>query len=412
MRGTGTIAPSVLLVAFREVRRYSRSPFLMFLTTALPLFLMALLGAVFHVGLPTKLPIAVVDLDGSDLSRRIMRAVDATPDAAIAIAVPDLHRGKQLILQGKVHGLLFLPKYLERDTLAGRRPEVVFFYNSQTLTNGNLVLRGVSNAVPTVEAGVRLALRTSQGEPVEIAEEQLQPIPVQVNPLFNPTLNYTFFLLASLIPAILQIAVVTTAAYVAGLDIETPHRLAVLRRLGGGLWPAMLGKILPYSAIFLVVLGLSDLVLFGWFGMPLRGDRLILVAGGCLFVIACQLVGVCVACIVRNAGTAISVGTLITAPAFGFMGIGFPRQGMNSFSYYWGDILPGTWYLMLRIDQTVRGTPYDESLKPLFALMAVLLTYLASSMILLLTIRRGRHKDSGKIRQGSATAGTAAGTTQ
>ena len=52
------------------------------------------------------------------------------------------------------------------------------------------------------------------------------------------------------------------------------------------------------------------------------------------------------------------------------MGIGFPRLGMNAFAYGWGGLLPGTWYLTARIDQTVRGTPVDLSSKPLLVLLA------------------------------------------
>ncbi|MGO6901039.1 ABC transporter permease, partial [Rhizobium ruizarguesonis] len=122
-------------------------------------------------------------------------------------------------------------------------------------TTGNLVLRGVNAAVPTVAAGIRLSLRTAQGEPVDAAQAALAPVPVQVNPLFNPTLNYAHFLLAALMPSVLQVVIITTMAYSLGLDVESRHRLRILRRLGGGLWPALAGKILPYTLIFLAVLG-------------------------------------------------------------------------------------------------------------------------------------------------------------
>ena len=52
------------------------------------------------------------------------------------------------------------------------------------------------------------------------------------------------------------------------------------------------------------------------------------------------------------------------------MGIGFPRLGMNAFAYGYGALLPGTWYLTARIDQTVRGTPVDLSWKPVLILLA------------------------------------------
>jgi len=92
--------------------------------------------------------------------------------------------------------------------------------------------------------------------------------------------------------------------------------------------------------------------------------------------------------------SAVSIGSLLTAPAFGYMGVSFPRHGMNAFAYGWGEILPGTWYLTARIDQTIRGTPLDLSWKPVFVLCAFV-TGLGALLGLLLETRR-KQTDSGK----------------
>lgn len=361
------------LVFWREIGWLRRRPFLLALTVATPLGLMALLTAIFSAGLATKLPIGVLDLDGSDLSRSIVRMVDATPDAAVASRVADLSEGRTQILSGEIKGLLLLPRNLERDVLSGRRPEVVFFYNTQTMTAGNLVVRGINAAVPAAAAGIRISLRTAQGEPIEAAQHALTPIPVQTHALFNPTLNYVHFLLAALLPSILQIIVVTTSSYSVGLDVETSHRLRILRRLGGGLWSAMAGKLAPYTLLFFVVLCLSDAVLFDVFGLPLRGSGGLLLLAGVLFILACQLFGALLALALRPMATAVSIGTLLMAPAFGFMGIGFPQHGMSWFARGFGSFLPGTWYLTARIDQTIRGTPFDLSVKPVLILLAMVM---------------------------------------
>ena len=365
------VRPGFWLVFWREIGWLRRRPFLFGLTTIVPLAQMAFLAAIFSAGLATRLPIGVLDLDGSDLSRTIIRMVDATPSSAVAVRVGDLAEGRSLILSGKIHGLLMLPHDLQRDVFVGRRPEVVFFYNTQTLTTGNLLASGVNAALPSSAAGIRLSLRTAQGQPLEFARASLQPIPVQINALFNPTLNYVFFLLTALIPSILQVVMVTTASYSIGLDVETRHRLRILRRLGGGLWPAMAGKILPYTILFMLVLGLSDTLLFVVFGLPLRGQSWLLIIAGLLFILSCQLLGGLLALVLKSTVSAVSIGTLVTAPAFGFMGIGFPRLGMNAFSFGWGALLPGTWYLTARVDQTVRGTPIDLSWKPVLVLLAI-----------------------------------------
>jgi ABC-2 type transport system permease protein len=387
--------PGFWLVFWREIDWLRRRPFLLAFITIVPLALMALLTGIFSAGLATRLPIAVLDLDSSDLSRSIIRMVDATPDTAVAVRVGELAEGRGMILSGKVHGLLMLPQNLERDVFAGRRPEVVFFYNTQTLTIGNLTLRGVNAAVPTAAAGIRLSLRTAQGQPIAEAQAALSPIPVQTHALFNPTLNYVYFLLAAILPSLLQIVVVTAAAYSVGMDVETRYRLRILGRLGGGLWPAMAGKLLPYTIIFLMVLGVSDAVLFGILELPLHGRGWLLDIAGFLFILSCQLLGALLALLLKPTASAVSIGTLLTSPAFGFMGIGFPRLGMNAFAYGFGALLPGTWYLTARIDQTIRGTPLDLSWKPILVLLAFVVGFAGLVAVRLERMRSSAVRDAG-----------------
>lgn len=166
MRGKASLRPGLLLVFVRELGQFRKYPVLLALTVVLPLFLMGILSAVFSQGLATRLPIAVLNLDGGDLSRTIIRTIDATPDTAVTLTVSDLAEGRHLILSGRVHGLLMVPANLERDVFAGRRPEVVFFYNTQTMTPGLLTLRGVNAALAGVEGGIRLSLRTVRGQPL------------------------------------------------------------------------------------------------------------------------------------------------------------------------------------------------------------------------------------------------------
>ena len=395
------MAPGKLRVGFwlvfaRELRWLRRRPVLACLTTIFPLALLALLAVIFSAGLPTRLPIAVLDQDQSELSRTIVRMTDATPDVHIAFEVTDLTQGKQLILEGKASGLLLLPQDLEQNVKAAQRPEVVFFYDNQHMSAGSVVSRGVSNALATAAAGMRISLRTGQGLSQEVAQAAISPIALQVNPLFNPSLDYTQFLLAALLPAVLQIFIATTSAYSLGLDVANPHRLRVLRRLGGGVWPAIAGKLLPYTLVFMLVFGIADAVLFGYLEVPVRGSVLLLVFGTFLFVLATQLIGSVLALILLNMESAISLIALLMAPAFGFMGIGFPRLGMNGFANFWGSIIPGTWYTQLRIDQTVRGAPVDVSAYPLAVLM---LFVLVLTLVGFLRIEQMRRRRSAAVAQ-------------
>ena len=89
MLARSRIRPGFWLVFWREVGWLRRRPFLLGLTTIVPLAQMALLAAVFSAGLATRLPIGVLDLDGSDLSRSIVRMVDAKRNTLVYLTYSD-----------------------------------------------------------------------------------------------------------------------------------------------------------------------------------------------------------------------------------------------------------------------------------------------------------------------------------
>ena len=232
-------------------------------------------------------------------------------------------------------------------------------------------------AVPVLV--VLLSIRQGQGESPAQAQTALKPIPLQTHALFNPAFDCVHFLLAALVPTVLQILVAAGTAYAISLDFGPGRDPRGLVRLAGGLLPAMLGKILPYTALFLLILGLSDVALFGRPGVPLRGSLPLMAAGAVLFVLAAQLIGALAFVATRSMRPAASILSVITAPAFGFMGLGFPREVMSWVAQGWSALIPGISYVQLRIDQSPRATPVEISVWPVLwlALIAIGLAGLA-----------------------------------
>ena len=88
----------------REFRLIRRRPALIGLTVVLPLALCVLLAFVFRSGVATNLPVAVVDLDRSSLSRQVVRMLDATPDVEVSARADSLPEARSLILSGRARG--------------------------------------------------------------------------------------------------------------------------------------------------------------------------------------------------------------------------------------------------------------------------------------------------------------------
>lgn len=382
--------PGISLALVREVRWIFRRKMVVFMTVVFPLAIFYLLTGVFGAGLPIDLPVAVIDKDHSALSRHILRMVDATPEVRITDQVDDIANGRRLILEGKAYAVVLIPPNLERDVKAGRRPEVVFFYNNQFMTIGSIVSKAINDALAAAAAEISVSTRLARGQVQAQAVSSATPVPVQQSALFNPTLNYIYFLLASFIPTILQIFICATSAYTVGLDRHRIAGLGTLHRLGGGLGNALLGKTLPYTAIFFLTLTSADLYLFGRLDAPFRGHLAVLIVSSAIFVISYQLLGVLFALIGKDLAQSLGVAGLYTAPSFGFVGISFPKAAMGWFAKAWSLQLPLNWYLQVRLDQTLRGASFHASAAPLMYQLLIAAILLALVTLRLEVLRRRR----------------------
>jgi ABC-2 type transport system permease protein len=363
----------------RELRRITGRPRLGIMLLPFPVILMALMAVVFAPGIPRDLPVAVVDHDRSDLSREVVRMVDVSSGVAVAAQMPELSAARHALITGQVYGVIQIPSGFERDLLSARQPELVTLYNNQFLTIGGIVSRASAQAFASFGAGAGAQALISSGKVPEHARIAVQPIPVQQSPLFNPALDYVQFLLASLMPAVLQIFMTGAAALVIAQDIQHHQGAARLRLLGGSAGVALLAKLLPYGLAYSVALFIADAVMFGFFDAPFNGSLWLHFGYTLLFVISSLALGAVLACVAGDTLGALGMTGVLTGPAFGFAGVSFPRLTMNGFAYWWGALIPLTPYLELRTDQVLRGTPIAYSLPTLwgFALQAGIYLILA-----------------------------------
>lgn len=362
--------PGIWSVACREFRRVSSTPYYAVLLVVLPLLAFALLVAIFRSGVPRDLPVAVVDEDHSALSRQVVRMIDATPGMRVAWQAPDAEAGRALVLENKAYALVTVPRDLERDVRRGAGPKVVAHYNAQLLLPASLIRRDLRAAVGTLSAGLEVRLRESRGEPPRAALAHVEPVRVDAHTLFNPQLNYVYFLVTALLPTMLQVFIVVGTVHAVGVELKEPSAADWLAAAGGSPWRAVAGKLLPYTAHFVMLSLLMLAILFRALAVPLSGSLSLIVAGTVLFVLAYQAVALAAIAGLANLRLATSAAAVYCAPAFAFVGVTFPAMAMPPIGRAWGEILPLTHYLRVLNDQGLKGGAPAASLPALAALMA------------------------------------------
>lgn len=349
--------------ARRERERLRASPWDLAMISWVPALGALLLWWIFSAGLPTQLPVGVLDQDHSALSRQLVRLLDAAPGLRVAQALSDPAQAQSALRSDRLHAVVVIPEGFSEDVKRGHAAQVVLLHNAQLGTHSGLIQRDVRTAVATLSAGIEMSARNKRGQPALATRVAMEPIQTQLVTLFNVSLNYEQFLAAALIPALLHILAMTAGAWAVGQELRDATLGQWLGDSPG--WPsasaALLGK-LAWPFISLGLVGTICLLSITWGRGWFPPGSLAWVLLGLWGLLALSLVmGAAVAAGTLSLRTALSATGFITAPAFAFSGVGFPLQSMPVLARGWAELLPYTHYIRLQMEQLQMGAPLRYS---------------------------------------------------
>jgi ABC-2 type transport system permease protein len=362
-----------------ELSALRRSRWETALAVWLPALMVVVLWAIFSSGLPRELPIAVVDLDHSALSRKLVRYLDASPALRVVESFSSVHAAQASIQNGEVYALISVPIDLERDVYRGESPAVTAFFNAQYLLVANLI----SSTMLEIETNIAVELGVAQTLPkmpvFEAAMAISMPVRAQITPLYNSNLSYARFLLPGIIAALFQVVICSITVLSIGRSFQPGH---VRDWSADGAWKVLIGKLLPYTIVYfiygLLVLGFFFVTL-NW---PLQGTLLPLIPAVLLSVLASQSLGALFFMLAFQLERALSVAGAFCAPAFAFLGVTFPQSDMSRFAAFWRELMPASHYLDAYVYQTSYAAGWAAQLRPsLILLCFCLLLPLCVSLI-------------------------------
>lgn len=321
--------------------------------------------AVFYSPVVRKAPIAVIDNDRSNISRELIIALNASPDLRVAFELAGVREAKRLLADTSVYGVVIIPEDFSKKVLGYKGAEVPFYYNSQLFLIGGTVNRGVVSAVQDFAGRYNKIFEESEGVPVYASADKAAPIIFDNKILFNPYLNYQYFMLIGLLPAMFQIFVVGSFVYSFGFELKTGRAESLAESIKRAPFTTVAAKSFPYWIIF-TANGVAMLYfLFVCVGAPLEGSRTAILLATFLFVMAST--SVCMVILFLGFGSmrmGLSITAVYAAPAFAYAGVTFPAAGMPKAAELWSEFLPITHYHRILINDAVRGashsgTPWD-----------------------------------------------------
>ncbi|MBR1475695.1 MAG: ABC transporter permease [Muribaculaceae bacterium] len=305
-----------------------------------------------------RVPVGIVDLDNSMVSRRIERNLRGMQQVDIVNHYTNYRAAIDAVQRGDIYGFILMPDRLEHKALSGQEPVVSYYVNYAYFPPASMQYKGFktitmlangSIAKTTLEA---TGLLTDQG-----VMTLLQPILTQVHALNNPWLNYSYYLNLSFIPGLLALFIMLTTTFSIGTELKYGTCREWIAAAGRSIEFALFGKLAPHTFIFTCTGWMIQFLMHRVYGLPLNCNPWHMVLAMPLFVLANQGFALTMMCIVPNFRYGTTLCTLLGMLSFSFCGFSLPAESMYPWVHAIGCVVPVKYYFLLSIDQALNGLP-------------------------------------------------------
>ena len=338
-------------------------------TMWLPLGVILFFSVFFSQEVVGSLPVAVVDEDNSHLSRRLVSMIRATHETALVEEVADMAEARSMLLAGEVVGVVEIADGFTRDVLSGATATVVYYDSGTNISTASLSSKGVQRAVASFGVGVALQRAEMEGVMPDEAMAQVMPIGFTTYALFNPWLNYAYYVGPCFWAMVLIIASMLSTIYAVGSELRYATSVEWLRSANGSLLAGIMGKLAPTTLILWMLTAVVGILLFGLFGVPMRGSRVVLIVGAMALIVAYQAVALAVVALTASFRLSLSLGGGYSVLAFTFSGVTFPTMAMIGWVQPFTMLFPYSYFMELYIDQAVRGSAWWYSMSKVAAML-------------------------------------------
>lgn len=354
----------------RELHRLIHTPVLVYSALVLPVALTLLYVAMFWRGTVHDLPVLVYDGDRSELSRQLVRMVDATPSAEVVGYVEGIEQGRQALVRGEADALVVIPEGLQSDVLGGSGgAEVAAEISGARILNCGLLKRDLTTVFQALNIGIETQMLGARGIPAEKGYAMAYPIAFDKHILFNPYGSYAYYLLPGLLFLALVITVSVVTVYVVGSELKYGTAGEWVATAGGSIARALTAKLTPYVVLFGLLSVFMNTLLYRFLGLPFHGqEAAILVAGNLFVVLAYMAVSVMLVAATANMRLSMSIAGGLATASLSLCGLTFPAIGMYPVIVALAKLFPFTWFVDLFIEQSLRGAPPARALGDLAAL--------------------------------------------
>jgi ABC-2 type transport system permease protein len=328
-------------VTRKEIQHILRDRTTFSLVMLTPLLLLLLMAYALAVDLK-HVPIAVLNLDGGQISRDFIQQITAGQDLDLFAYVNSMQEIDDLLMHGQIKAAVLISPTFGRDLLALKGMPIQVIIDGTEPESGGFALDHIGWRA---EEFINTAL-SDQLQARDIPVEALQPIDLRVRTWFNPDMKPKVAIIPGLISLVLGLPAMSVAL---SLAFEREHgTLEQIMATPVKRTELLLGKIIPYIFVGLANVIILPLIAMAWFEVPFNGSFLLFFGLSALFMFSVLSMGLVIGVFIRTQPAALALSFLVVLfPGFFLTGIFFPIVSMPEVMRLEAMFLPGTHYAII-----------------------------------------------------------------
>ncbi len=326
-----------------------------------PILVIVFFTSILDDGLPTDMPVGIVDQDNTSTSRALGRKLDGFQMSRVVARYPSVTEARRAIQRSEIYGFLYIPKGTTEKLLASRQPKISYYYTYTTLSAGSMMMKDLKTVSTLGSAGLGQATMRAKGLTDRQIQTLLQPVKVDLHQIANPWSSYNVYLTTVMVPGIIMLFILLISSYSLGTELKFATSKKWMEMADGRMMVALLGKFLPQTMIWLAIVYGYQLYVFYHLGFPHLGSPWMLVLLGLMQVLASQGFGIFAFGLMPSLRMSMSISSLWAVLSISMAGSAFPIMGMDGALQAMSWLFPLRHYWMMYQTCVFNGFPLIES---------------------------------------------------
>lgn len=354
----------------RELKRMTSRPIYFICTVLIMAFSYVFFLTFFNEGQPNKMPVGVVDLDNSAISRQFTRNLRVMQHCEIVMRLNSHKEAREEMQRGNIYAFVEIKKNFEKEAVSNKRPLMTFYVNDGYLIAGSLISKDLTYMSAATSIGMQQKILRARGVEEDRIMGIVQPIVLDTHLIGNPWANYGTYLLNVILPGILQLMVLMMTVFPIGVEYKERTTREWLRNSDNSMLAALTGKLVPYTIIFTIIGIIGNMLLYRYMHYPLNSSIGWMFLATFLLVLSTQAIGIIFIGITPVLRDGVTFAGLFGMLGVTFAGSTFPIEQMPAGTRIFSNFFPIHHYFNIYVNQALNGIGAQYSYLSFIALLS------------------------------------------